>query len=128
MASGEIAGTSDYHAVIWRPDANGGYSIQDLGAFRQRDHLQVVAMSDTGWVVGRAYNLGTGAAWPKNNPKPDLTLVWRDGVTYVLQEILTNSDGWTELSFRDVSNEGILAGHGTFSGKVTACLAVPNAP
>jgi len=127
-ASGEIAGTSDYHAVIWRPDANGAYTIQDLGAFRQRDHLRVSALSDTGWLVGRAYNLGIGASWPKNKPKPALTLVWQDGQMYVLEDILSNGDGWTDLSFSDVSNEGILAGHGTFNGKVTACLAVPNLP
>ena len=117
-----------YHAVLWRPQPGGGYSLEDLGTFRQRDHMVVTAMSDTGWLIARDYNLGTGHSVPKNNPKPDPTLIWRNGVMSVLEDILTNGDGWTALRFSDVSNEGILVGRGTFDGKVTACLAVPNLP
>jgi hypothetical protein len=123
-ANGEVAGSSDDHAVIWKPQTGGGYAIQDLGTISTREHLRTTAMSDTGWVVGSAYTLN----WHQKNPKPDLTLVWQNGVMYVLQDILTNGDGWTDLSFSDVSDDGVLAGHGTFNGKVTACLAVPNAP
>jgi hypothetical protein len=124
---GEIAGVSGNHAVLWKPVAGGGYAIQDLGTVSVRQYLRVSAMSDTGWMVGTAYNSISGSGGAKN-PQPNLTVVWRNGVKCYLPDVLTNGAGWTNLSFRDVSNTGVLAGYGVFKGKGTACLAVPNLP
>jgi hypothetical protein len=127
-ASGDIAGVSDNHAVLWKPAAGGGYVLRDLGTVTAREYLQVTAMSNTGWILGNAWNSVLTHSFVQKPGKPDIAVVWRDGVMYLMPDLLTNGAGWTDLHFSDVSDSGVLAGYGVFNGRTTACLAVPKLP
>ncbi len=126
-SAGEIAGVSADHAVLWKPQTGGGYVLQDLGTVASEEHMQIAAMSHTGWIVGCGYSHRFSHGVPKP-PPPPVPVVWRNGVMYLVQDLLTNGSEWTVLRLTDVSDTGVLAGSGLFNGKMTACLAVPNLP
>jgi hypothetical protein len=122
-AVGEVAGSSDNHGVIWKPQGNQ-YVLHDLGA-APCDVLSVRDISPNGrWVTG--YGFKTVKTRATTRYEHAGSFVWRDGVVQVLEDCLTNGVGWTWLQTAAVRDDGVLVGSGLFNGRSTSFVAVPN--
>lgn len=107
-----IVGATDGHAALWSGSA---HTLRDLTPrIGAHTFAWAIAVNDTGDVVGSIDRNGV-----------ERSVFWHHGHRYYLANLVTNLDGWSNLSAASVNNRGVITGSADRQGSARAVILVP---
>jgi probable HAF family extracellular repeat protein len=114
---GDVVGYSTaadgtHHAFLYSAGV-----LQDLGTL-PGEYATATAINDAGLIVGTLSN-PYGASLG--------SFVYTGGTMYDLGSLLTNGDGWSQITVTGLNDAGEIAGYGTIDGTTQGFLAEPTA-
>ena len=99
-----------FHATVWDTDG----AVIDLGTLGGQ-HSFAYGLNDSGVVVGFSYDtLGRSRAF-----------VWSNGMLFDLNDLVSNSAGWSLTAAYGINASGQIVGTGYFNGQSSAFLLDP---
>lgn len=113
----DAAGSSVTRAVRW-----DGRAVEELPGLDDFRFTRPNAVSNDGDVVGHAGNF---FGFPTFG---GAAVLWRDGVAYNLNDLLTDADGFVLRSAEDIDEQGRIVGFGSVDGQTRGFLLTPITP
>ena len=116
--SGIVAGASTtssryFHATLW----NSSGAATDLGTLGGKSSY-AYGLNDSGYVVGFSYDAeGRSRAF-----------VWTGSMLFDLNDLVTNSPGWSLTAAYGINARGQIVGTGTYMGQSAAFGWIPRSP
>lgn len=115
-SSGQVAGVSDDHAVLWEVDGQGKVTVTDLGAAKGNKRMFAGSINDASQVVGWWYSYGS-RTWT--------AFLWENGTMTKLIDLLANSEGINGLEACGINEHGEIVGTIYGDGYRHAYIALP---